>query len=75
MVKVVDIPEMNYFAKNGEGEVSFLEKGSVMLHMFPARLEPGDTLLSFVLVDLYPWPQCIQRLSEGPREDSGGLGQ
>lgn len=69
MVKVVDIPDMNYFAKNGEGEVNFM-----MRCMFSSSLEPGDSFLSFVLVDLHPRPQCVQGLSEGPGEDSGGLG-
>lgn len=37
MVKVVDIPEMNYLAKNGEGEVSFVRS----IHTSHVHSMPG----------------------------------
>lgn len=71
MVKVVDIPEMNYFAKNGDGEVSKMQSR----YTLPDSLVPADTPLGFVPLDLYSWPQCVQRLPEGPRKDIRSLGQ
>lgn len=65
MVKLVDIPDMNYYAKNGDGEVSKM----LSYYTLPGSLAPADTPLGFVPLDLYSWPQCVQRLPEGPRKD------
>ena len=101
MVKLVDIPEMNYFAKNGEGEAR--ERGertsdsddhpvgthplslshriplthNLTLshsHTFTFTLTQPPSLTPALPPDLYPGPQRVQGLPEGPREDPGGAG-
>lgn len=74
MVKLVDIPDMNYYAKNGDGEVS-LSWDAMVLYRLPDSLVPADSSHCFVLLDLYTWPQCVQRLPEGPRKDLWSFGR
>lgn len=46
MVKLVDIPDMNYYAKNGEGEVSWCQ---CILHL-PSRSWPNCVMLHQICI-------------------------
>lgn len=71
MVKLVDIPEMNYYAKDGEGEASDFRNAASLRSRPRCRL----TLCVPILSDLHARAQCVQGIPEGPREDRRGPGR
>ena len=65
-IKLMDVKDMNYFAENNEGEVSY----SSPLLSFAVFLLPSPFSSHSFLPDLFQGPQYIQRLLQRQGQDS-----
>lgn len=70
LIKLVDVPEKNYFASKQEGEVS-QHQSSVNLSFFPSLVQHISTS---VPPGLRQGSQCLQGLPQGPGADGGDAG-
>lgn len=70
LIKLVDVPEKNYFASKQEGEVS-QRRSSMKLSLFPSLVYNVSTS---VPPGLRQGSKCLQGLPQGPGADGGDAG-